>query len=382
MMTKQYEKGAKSQRLFVVWILLSVALLFPGQEHGEGRLYSSSSCLAFRSTTITTAARKTSRYKTTTLPFLHMSFFGGEEYSDFDDFESDSDDDDEDDDEDDFLDDLSVADFRSKMSNLFDEGSDSSSSSSSVDDLIAFARKQGSSETAPTDWAKPTSSIRPGTVLVANPASFCSDIGQARVQPELLSKFGLTLPPPADLGPDRRADLLPVLVVVERNERRTRAVLLNRRTGYLLGDLEQPNDTALLEKFCIQPLWFGGVDNVSNGGLDILHLCPGVAGATQITEDGLWWGGESSQASEALEKTLDRVYTGFDFKFFVQSTIWSNDEIEKEIQAETWFPASVSKEVLFKPRDRMGTRRAKPLWTEIMELMGEKYRDIRDQLYD
>eukprot|EP00957_Ditylum_brightwellii_P136174 10385486-Ditylum_brightwellii.AAC.1 len=29
--------------------------------------------------------------------------------------------------------------------------------------------------------------------------------------PALLAKFGLTLPPPADLGPDRRADLLPVL---------------------------------------------------------------------------------------------------------------------------------------------------------------------------
>jgi len=38
--------------------------------------------------------------------------------------------------------------------------------------------------------------------------------------------------------------------------------------------------------------------------------------------------------------------------------------------------------VLFKSRDRMGTRRAKPLWTEIMELLGGKYKDIRDQLYD
>lgn len=60
-------------------------------------------------------------------------------------------------------------------------------------------------------------------------------------------------------------------------------------------------------------------------------------------------------------------------------------QLENEIRNETWFVASVSKEILFKSRDRMGTRRAKPLWTEIMELMGEtipKYKDIRDQLYD
>ena len=29
----------------------------------------------------------------------------------------------------------------------------------------------------------------------------------------------------------------------------------------------------------------------------------------------------------------------------------------------------------------MGTRRAKPLWTDIMELMGGEYKDIRDELY-
>jgi putative AlgH/UPF0301 family transcriptional regulator len=56
-------------------------------------------------------------------------------------------------------------------------------------------------------------------------------------------------------------------------------------------------------------------------------------------------------------------------------------QLENEVRGGTWFVASVSKEVLFKSRDRMGTRRAKPLWTEIMELMGGKYKEIRDQLY-
>jgi hypothetical protein len=124
----------------------------------------------------------------------------------------------------------------------------------------------------------------------------------------------------------------------------------------------------LLLNYPAEPLWFGGVDNVSSG-LDMLHLCPAVQGAKALTTDGLYWGGEPAQAQDAMEDpSLDRVFSGFDFKFFVQSTLWKPGELEQEIAAGTWFCAEVSKEVLFKSRDRMGTRRAKPLWSEILEL--------------
>ena len=143
----------------------------------------------------------------------------------------------------------------------------------------------------------------------------------------------------------------------------------------------EEDSAPLLEKFCIQPLWFGGIDNVSSG-LDMLHQCPTVIGAQPLTEDGLYWGGDPTQAQEAMDDpSLDRVMTGFDFKFFVQSTIWSRQTLEKEIEDGVWFTAEVSKDVLFKSRDRMGTRRAKPLWTEIMELLGGRYKEIRDEFY-
>ena len=54
---------------------------------------------------------------------------------------------------------------------------------------------------------------------------------------------------------------------------------------------------------------------------------------------------------------------------------------EKEIQNGTWFVASSSKEILFKSRDRLGSKRAKPLWTELMERMGGDFKRVRDQLY-
>ena len=60
----------------------------------------------------------------------------------------------------------------------------------------------------------------------------------------------------------------------------------------------------------------------------------------------------------------------------------SPSKLEKEIRDGTWYVAEVSKDVLFKSRDRLGTKRAKPLWADVMELMGGKYEDIRNRLYE
>ena len=317
-------------------------------------------------------------------------------YDDFEDFEfskgGDDNDDDDDDDEYAEMDQRSIAEFKSKMSNMFDEESSSDSDSETggnvigtVDDLINFARKSEGADTSTADsqvtspdWAKPATEIRPGTVLVANPSKFCAEgdygaatepsgggkdffasaLGRTGPAPSLLAKFGLTQPPPRHLGADRQADLLPVVIVVSVDGGQVQGVLLNRRTGYLLGDLEQPSDDGdnvnedmapILEKFCIQPLWFGGIDSLSVG-LDMLHLCPTVNDAKQITEDGMFWGGDPTQAQDAMEDpSLDRIYSGFDFKFFVQSTIWSNmGTLQSEIDEKVWFPASVSQNILFK----------------------------------
>ena len=390
---------------------------------------------------------------------------GGTFYDDFADFgSSDDDDDDDDDDGDDDeesleVDDAALASFRSKMDSIFDEDEDDDEEDEeddaedfsyesegigkvegldSVDDLIKFATSPTAAEDeSPAEWARPfaltddASNLKAGTVLVANPAMFCSDFSDPRPDtkaassdgggmlgglfeaigggggddgptspsPALLAKFGLTLPPPADLGPDRRADLLPVLVVLDRDPLKgCQAVLLNRRTGYLLGDLEaQAGDGASgppkLGAFFIQPLWFGGTSAGENedggervggsGGLGMLHMCPVVDGAKKLTEDGLYWGGDPGQAQDAMnDPSLPAPLTGFDFKFFVQCTRWLPMQLEKEITNGTWFVAEASKELLFKSRDRLGSKRAKPLWTELMELMEDEYRLVRDELYN
>lgn len=260
--------------------------------------------------------------------------------------QADEDDEDDDEDEEEYkdLDDVDVANFRSRMKTMF--GRQDPETESAVDELISFATTgSAKKKEAPEDWAKPVQQIEPGTVLVANPAKFCSDWDGASSpsQPgrRLLAKYGLTQPPPVELGPDRRADLLPVLFVVDIDKTKgCRAVLLNRRTGHLLGDLERPpgpdddpdEPTPLLEKFCVQPLWFGGVDNASMG-IDMLHQCPAVEGARKLTDDGLYWGGDPVQAQDAMsDPSLERVFTGFDFKFFVQSTMFAPGQVETLIK--------------------------------------------------
>jgi hypothetical protein len=49
---------------------------------------------------------------------------------------------------------------------------------------------------------------------------------------------------------------------------------------------------------------------------------------------------------------------------------------------QVFFACTVLVPVLFKSRDQMGSRRAKLLWMEIMELLGGDFvRMIKDQLY-
>ena len=191
-----------------------------------------------------------------------------------------------------------------------------------------------------------------------------------------------------------------------------------------------PSTPHPLSAFMIQPLWWAGsspggtIDNSNRGGgggggginaIRMVHVCPYVNGSVPLAKsDGLYWGGNPVQAQEAMrDSRLEKPLSGFDFKFFIQTTRWlpsqvssmSSDsvhfiefdiritlshlfsfsiiiiQLEQEIKDGVWYLATVSKEVLFRSRDRLGAKRAKPLWTEIIELLGEDYRHIRDQLY-
>ena len=158
-----------------------------------------------------------------------------------------------------------------------------------------------------------------------------------------------------DLGPDRRADLLPVVMFIGTDTvRGSQAVLMNRRTGNLIGDLptnafeddivkdeDDPFASHPLGAFMIQPLWWAGSspggnaddENPSNRGginaIDMIHACPYVDGSVALPKsDGLYWGGSPIQAQKAMkDERLEKPLSGFDFKFYIQTTRWLPSQV-------------------------------------------------------
>lgn len=62
--------------------------------------------------------------------------------------------------------------------------------------------------------------------------------------------------------------------------------------------------------------------------------------------------------------------------------VFKSGELEKQLDAGLWRPASVSRDVLFKERSEPSNRPgSKPLWREILELCAGEYGALVQDLY-
>lgn len=243
--------------------------------------------------------------------------------------------------------------------------------------IMQGAQQRRASSGEGGDWALYSSALRGGVVLVANPAVFLN-----RPPAELASRFFL----PQDLSlelmdglggrspqaVDNLANILPVVLLLGSGNGGTSGLVLNRRTGYLVGDLNVDSSG-----FKIQPVHLGGMGE--NEGIFMLHAYPELQKTTQVTNDGLCFGGNYTAAQELV---LGKKASSARFKFFIQQTVWAPGELKKEIEDNVWYPAQVSKDVILKNRGREGPKMAKPLWTEILELMGGTFLEIKKELYE
>ncbi|CAN0179599.1 unnamed protein product [Ascophyllum nodosum] len=221
----------------------------------------------------------------------------------------------------------------------------------------------------PEEWCKPTETIEAGTVLLADPSSFTSE-----GDPKVLEKFGLAQPLPGSdqISPDRAADLMPVVLLVDVGDKGTMGVMLNRRTGVLMGDLGED-----FKSFMIQPLWLGGTQGEKS--LSFIHPYPEVAGAQPILGDqGLYFAGEMESASRVV---TDGPGSSFNFRFFVQFTLWGPGELEAEVERGLWRPAIASKMALLRVRDRKGPDVAKPMWADLSQMAGGEYLRKMEEFY-
>eukprot|EP00959_Pyramimonas_sp_CCMP1952_P338155 7081570-Pyramimonas_sp.AAC.1 len=60
-----------------------------------------------------------------------------------------------------------------------------------------------------------------------------------------------------------------------------------------------------------------------------------------------------------------------EFKFFARYAGWGPGQLQSEVERDVWYVAASAKELVLKPVIKL----PKPLWREILELMGGEYAD-------
>ncbi|KAG5184952.1 hypothetical protein JKP88DRAFT_185555, partial [Tribonema minus] len=229
-------------------------------------------------------------------------------------------------------------------------------------DMLNKQFGKGAGTVKADEWAKPADAIGVGTVLLADPRPFFK--GDAKT----LQRFGLPEPIPQVISPDRQADLLPCILLVQHGPRGSIGVMLNRRTGMLMGDLGED-----MSAFMIQPIFLGGT--LGSQSLSFIHTYPEVAQAEQVTEDGLFFGGDFKSAVHCVREGIG---SGFNFRFFVQYTQWGPGELGAEVNAGRWHAVSAGKMSLLRVRDRKGPDTAKPMWTDLLTMAGEEQPELKN----
>lgn len=149
-------------------------------------------------------------------------------------------------------------------------------------------------------------------------------------------------------------------------------LILNRPSGYTIQQaLAQVNQAdASLSVFGRNAIYIGGFRS-DGQSMYFLHGHD-LPGAEEIMP-GVFMGGLDAAAEEVLKGTLPAS----DFRFFVGRVDWQPGTLEKEVEGGLWFPAACARSLVLKQCIRL----PKPLWREVMELMGGEYADTARREY-
>lgn len=221
-----------------------------------------------------------------------------------------------------------------------------------------------------------------GQVLVANPAKFFSRNPFSQPVQDL-SRFGLQGAPEEDLPPDVRAGVLPVLLLLAHSDGGSRGLLLERRSGALMGDVSMDDYGSV----AINPLWLGGT--ASQNSLSMVHDLAGRDNLTEGKAIGLGIGNETGLRlggwADVKSKVDDSTVSDAHFKFFLGFTEWRAGQLAAELEAGAWFPLDCDAQVVI--RDRvMASRpgRQRPFWKELMEAVSSEpgVKEVLREVYD
>ncbi|HMG07438.1 MAG TPA: YqgE/AlgH family protein [Mucilaginibacter sp.] len=150
-----------------------------------------------------------------------------------------------------------------------------------------------------------------------------------------------------------------VIILTEYSADGAMGFILNHQGEFLLGDVLP--DVSYAE----MPVYDGGP--VAKNTLHFLHRCPEkIEGGIEIAE-GVFWGGDFEQA-----KLLVSNYqlTENEIKFFAGYSGWTPQQLDEEIQQDSWIVAENFKaETLFSNDEQN-------LWKEVVIGLGQRYAHI------
>jgi putative AlgH/UPF0301 family transcriptional regulator len=220
-----------------------------------------------------------------------------------------------------------------------------------------------------------TTELAAGQVLVANPERFCSSNPFAWPVMDM-SRFGIqgALKVPG-MTPDMVAQRLPVLVLVDHSESGSLALLMEQRTGALMGDVSMED----YGPCAICPLWVGGT--AKQNSLYVLHDVPDVGTGANEISGGLFQGGWDQLRPKVADSSVSEAR----IKFFIGATEWAPGQLAAELESGAWLALDVPPSLVVK--DRVADWRPgkpKPVWTEMMNYLPSddvKVKKLIEQIY-
>ncbi|GAQ80355.1 hypothetical protein KFL_000520270 [Klebsormidium nitens] len=166
-----------------------------------------------------------------------------------------------------------------------------------------------------------------------------------------------------------------VVFLIEHGPRGSWGLLLNRPSGYTIGQalprMNQTHGSRLLTVFSVCPIYVGGFKS-DGRSLYVLHG-HSLPGAEEIAP-GVFLGGLDVAATGVLEGKFPPT----DFRFFVGRVEWLPGGLKQECTAESWYTAACSKSLVLKQCIQL----PKPLWQEILELMGGEFAETSRLAYN
>lgn len=116
-----------------------------------------------------------------------------------------------------------------------------------------------------------------------------------------------------------------IILLTEHSHNNSVGFILNRQLEYTLNDL-------IPELDCSFPIYQGGP--VEQDNLYFVHRVPDLIPDSIEVENGIFWGGNFETLRNLLN---DELLATTDIRFFLGYSGWSKDQLEDEMNQNSWF---------------------------------------------